>query len=168
MTKDDDFLRAMRGVEKLPQGVDRVTPAKPKRSPEGDRRPVPRFDVRTFGEQVEGLAPGVDSRRLRILRSSSGSVRVDLHGMSEAPARQATLAALERARDHEERTALIIHGRGRHSDGQPVLKSAVVEWLTSAPAGRWVVCFCSAPPSAGGAGATLVLLRPHRARRSRR
>jgi len=57
------------------------------------------------------------------------------------------------------RAVLIIHGRGLSSPHEPVLKTKVYQWLTSAPWHKWVIAFTSARLCDGGAGATYVLLR---------
>jgi DNA-nicking Smr family endonuclease len=54
---------------------------------------------------------------------------------------------------------LIIHGRGLSSPAGPVLKTKVIQWLTTGPWRRWVMAFASARLCDGGAGATYVLLR---------
>ena len=64
------------------------------------------------------------------------------------------------------RCVLIVHGRGRHSGGAPVLREAVVKALTTAPTVDLVRAFCPARPADGGPGAMYVLLA--RARREPR
>jgi DNA-nicking Smr family endonuclease len=54
---------------------------------------------------------------------------------------------------------LVIHGRGRHSESEPVLKDALLEWLAQPPLGPLVLAFASATGGDGGVGATYVLLR---------
>jgi DNA-nicking Smr family endonuclease len=54
---------------------------------------------------------------------------------------------------------LVVHGRGLHSPGAPVLKHALPGWLAEPPLGQRVLAFASATPPHGGTGATFVLLR---------
>ena len=57
------------------------------------------------------------------------------------------------------RSVLIVHGRGLGSQGQePVLKKAVVGWLSKKSFRSRVLGFCTARPVDGGAGALYVLL----------
>ncbi len=123
-----------------------------------------RFALRREGERLLGLAPGVDRRHLRRLRSGAVEVdrRVDLHGMdlagAEAALREALLAALAAGA----RCVLVVHGRGLHSPAGPVLKEALPAWLAAPPVGPRVLAFATAGRAAGGAGATYVLLRRSR------
>ncbi|MCU0554476.1 MAG: Smr/MutS family protein [Syntrophales bacterium] len=57
------------------------------------------------------------------------------------------------------RSLLVIHGRGLSSQGEPVLKAKVTEWLTRGPWRKWVIAYSSARLCDGGAGATYLLLR---------
>jgi DNA-nicking Smr family endonuclease len=54
---------------------------------------------------------------------------------------------------------LIIHGRGLSSPADPVLKTKVIQWLSTGPWRKWVMAYASARLCDGGAGATYVLLR---------
>lgn len=166
-TDDPDFLEAMAGVDPLTGGPTRVRrPPEPGRDRASISPPkLPRFDVRSEGERVEGLSDGASRRSLRDLRSKAPERRIDLHGLREAEARAATLDELAAMRRRGEARLLVIHGRGRRSPAGPVLKEALVGWLTGEPAGRWVSVFCSAPPALGGVGATLVGLRRQKRRR---
>jgi DNA-nicking Smr family endonuclease len=68
------------------------------------------------------------------------------------------------ARVHAEggRCVLVIHGRGRHSETEPILKEALLDWLAEPPVGSLVLAFSSALGRDGGVGATYVLLRRER------
>jgi len=120
-----------------------------------------RFEIERVGERVEGAAPGIDRKHLRRLRSGRVPVetRIDLHGLHSADAREAVREALLRAAASGTRCALVIHGRGRHSQGDAVLKEALPAWLAEPPLGERVMAFASAVPADGGGGATYVLLR---------
>ncbi len=120
------------------------------------------FDLEDSVEWVQGIAPGIDRRLLRRLKRGEFSVQghLDLHGRTREEARQEVRAFLSRARVRGWRCVLIIHGRGlRSPGGEPVLKQALVRWLSRGSLGRQVLCFCTARPCDGGPGAIYVLLR---------
>ncbi len=171
------FLRAMQGVEPLPSSpkdsIVRPVAARP-RPVEIDEEAdalarlsdlvtgAVSFDISDTTEYVEGIAKGLDRRLLARLRKGFFSVQdhIDLHGMTREEARKALIEKLVGARRRSLRCLLVITGRGLHSEGkEPVLKTAVVEWLTGKKLGRHVLAFCSARPHDGGAGAVYVLLR---------
>jgi DNA-nicking Smr family endonuclease len=129
-------------------------------SPEGDEGGAS-FEVERMGEKVEGLAPGIDRATLRKLRSGEvpRDARIDLHGHDAAGARRRVHEALSDLRERGGRCLLVIHGRGNRSEGGPVLKDGLLEWLAEPPVGDWVMAFCSALGRDGGVGATYVLLR---------
>ena len=89
---------------------------------------------------------------------------LDLHGFTEAEARAVVRHEVEESWRRGRRCLLVIHGRGRHSAGGPVLREALPDWLATPPLAHRVIAFVTAPERYGGAGATLVLLRPGRKR----
>jgi DNA-nicking Smr family endonuclease len=120
------------------------------------------FDISDSDEYIEGIAPGLDKRLLSRLRRGDYAVQghVDLHGMTreEARIRVEQFVAESITRGH--RCVLIVHGRGLNSKDQiPVLKEAVRLWLVRGRIARSVLCFATARPTDGGAGAVYVLLR---------
>lgn len=122
------------------------------------------FAIERTGERIEGRAPGIDRRQLRRLRSGRIEIdtRLDLHGVEAATAERALRDALAAAWEADQRCLLVVHGRGLHSEGAPVIKRALPEWLAEAPHGPRVMAFASALPEHGGTGATYVLLRRKR------
>ena len=118
------------------------------------------------GERVYGLARGVDAAHLRRLRRGELEIdrELDLHGLDARAAREDVGFELGEAFLAGERCVRIVHGRGTHSPGGPVLKEALLGWLSQAPLGDRVLAFASAPPAQGGSGALLVLLRRRRAK----
>jgi DNA-nicking Smr family endonuclease len=118
--------------------------------------------VEEVGESSSGLAPGVDRRLLKRLRSGQFAVdeQLDLHTLTRPEAQAALTRLVDRMRAAGKRCLLVIHGRGHGSgpDGA-VLKGAVRHLLARSPLSRVVLAFTSAPPSLGGDGALLVLLR---------
>lgn len=158
----DLFEEAMDGVQPLPDRPDALPRIRRRPGRGAPRAAAPaRFEVAQEGERIEGRLPGFDRRVARRLARGeiAAELSVDLHGFPEAEARGALRDALRRARRAGLRTVRVIHGRGLHSPGGPVLKTAVPRWLAEPPLGSWVLAFASAPPNQGGTGATLVLLR---------
>lgn len=120
------------------------------------------LDVSDTDEVVEGFAKDVDRREVKKLRRGELALQahVDLHGLTAEEARSAVVKFLLGARRSGKRVVLVVHGRGRHSDGGlPVLKTKVVEWLSRSGLSKHVLAFTTARPQDGGAGATYVLLR---------
>lgn len=82
---------------------------------------------------------------------------LDLHHAGAAQAEAMLRQFLAEARDAGMGCVRIIHGKGRHAEGTPVLKNVVDRILRQRAD---VLAFHSAPPAQGGTGAVLVLLRP--------
>jgi len=122
------------------------------------------FALTREGERIYGLAPGVDAGHLRRLRRGEVEVarELDLHGLEARDAREDVAFELGEAFAAGERCVRIVHGRGSHSPGGPVLKEALLGWLQQPPLAGRVLAFSSAPPAQGGSGALLVLLRRRR------
>lgn len=119
------------------------------------------FAVQRSGERISAVAEGIDRRLLRQLQREEFDIdlHIDLHGSDSETARHLLLDGLQDAAQRGARCALIVHGRGLHSEEGPVLKEATIGWLTTPPLAALVMAFASAAPEHGGAGATLVLLR---------
>jgi DNA-nicking Smr family endonuclease len=105
-------------------------------------------------------ADGISRERLKRLAAGHPPVEqtLDLHGVT----RNEALGLLEewfRRSIHDQLRALcIIHGRGLHSsEGKPVLKEAVYQWLRCGPFAHAVLAVIPRPGCGGGA--CLVLLR---------
>src|SRR4051794_28532237 len=114
------------------------------------------------GDSISFFDPSVNADTRRALRRGDMEPEavLDLHGVRSAEARRRVEAFLYEARARELRCVLLITGRGlRSGPGGPVLRGEVTQILAEgkiAPAVLGVVC---APPSMGGGGALLVLLR---------
>ncbi len=120
------------------------------------------FDISDTDEFIEGAASGVDGRLMRSLRRGDFSVqgRLDLHGLTQAEAKEAVDHFISASRRAGKRCVLIVHGRGLHSQDQiPVLKERLRVWLSQKRIGNAVLAFASARPQDGGTGAVYVLLR---------
>jgi DNA-nicking Smr family endonuclease len=81
---------------------------------------------------------------------------LDLHGMTEEAAMDSLRIFLDDSWRRGYRKVLIIHGKGNHSGGDPVLRRAVLNFLERYPgAGR----SGSAGKDSGGKGATWLILK---------
>lgn len=103
--------------------------------------------------------PGVRTQELRRLRRGLLPIEeeLDLHGLSQAAARDTLAQFLVQNRDAGRRCVKIIHGKGYRSGARgPILKIAVNSWLRRHAD---VMAFTSARPIDGGTGAVYVLLR---------
>ncbi|WP_438996565.1 Smr/MutS family protein [Candidatus Puniceispirillum sp.] len=89
--------------------------------------------------------------------------RLDLHGYNAAQAQQKLTQFLSQAKASGYRCILVITGKGARGTG--ILRSAVPDWLKSAPLSQLVLAMAQAKPSDGGAGALYVLLRRQRERK---
>ncbi|ATX83002.1 DNA-nicking endonuclease, Smr domain [Mariprofundus ferrinatatus] len=105
------------------------------------------------------VADGVSRERLRRLASGHLPVEftLDLHGVTRDEALLLLAGSLEAMLTEGRRVARIIHGRGLHSQGKPVLKEAVYRWLREGPLAHAVLAAVAEPGSGGGA--CLLLLR---------
>jgi DNA-nicking Smr family endonuclease len=152
-----------RGAEPLPPKPPRVPPAPRSGLPvpvPGSMESAPTFALHSDETKVEGARVGFE-RRLRDLARGLFPVfeTLDLHGMTVEKAEAAVRSFCAGARGQVPRTVLVIHGKGIHSPaGHAILRDAVAHWLSTAPVARDVLCFVTARPKHGGAGAMYVLL----------
>jgi DNA-nicking Smr family endonuclease len=161
-TDNGEFRKSVADVRPL-EDRDKLRPQprtlrrrKPRKSREGVA-----FEIERLGERVEGIAAGIDRAHLRRLRNGEvkPDARVDLHGMIATMAQRRVREEIARVEGEGGRCVLIVHGRGRHSAGEPVLKEALLEWLAEPPLASRVMAFASAAGRDGGVGATYLLLR---------
>ncbi|HEY3354874.1 MAG TPA: Smr/MutS family protein [Polyangia bacterium] len=176
-TDADVFLSEMGGVQRLepdPRGRTKAPAPSPTPKPPRDDEAEAYaqlcdlvtgdgpFDIADTPEYIEGIAHGLDRRLLRRLRRGDYAVQahIDLHGLTADAARDEVQRFLDEVRTAGKRCVLIIHGRGLNSkDHIPVLKERLRLWLTRGRIGKSVLCFATAQPYDGGAGAVYVLLR---------
>ncbi|WP_234986028.1 Smr/MutS family protein [Pseudogulbenkiania subflava] len=100
---------------------------------------------------------GMPAATLKRLRSGHWPVvaELDLHGLDRYQAQDTLTLFLHRASTRGQ-CVRIIHGKGFGSQGAPVLKRMVRNWLKHHPE---VLAFCEADERQGGSGALMVLLR---------
>jgi DNA-nicking Smr family endonuclease len=119
------------------------------------------FVVADTAEYVEGIGYNVNREVAKRLHKGEFSLQghIDLHGLTVEHAREVFEHFLRQSIVTGKRMVLIVHGRGLSSPAAPILKSKVIEWLTTGPWRKWVMAFTSARLCDGGTGATYVLLR---------
>jgi DNA-nicking Smr family endonuclease len=121
------------------------------------RRPL---DLPSTQEYVEWVNPLFKAHIVRQLREGRFSVQdcLDLHGLILREAEEEVEGFLGEAARKRLRCVKIIHGRGLRSPCGPVLKDAVIEWLTRR---HWkkIIAFVTARQCDGGLGALYVLLK---------
>jgi DNA-nicking Smr family endonuclease len=96
------------------------------------------------------------AERRRRLRTKKPDSALDLHGLTRDEAWASMETFFEESRRQGLEKVLLIHGKGNHSEGEAVLKRAVLQFIEKCPyAGE------SGQPNAelGGSGATWVLLK---------
>jgi DNA-nicking Smr family endonuclease len=128
------------------------------------------FPVHHTPEYVEWTRTGDNPELTNMLHKGAFTIQAycELHGMDSFGALAACEGFLTQALLENKRCVAFVHGRGLSSPGEPVLKGAVIKWLTRGPYRRFVLSFCSAPIWDGGAGVTYVLLRRRPAKRRRK
>ena len=173
------FRAAMSGVTPLP-ATERSRPAFFSQLPQGAALPVPRRrarrpapmvepeslgdvmaadDAPTAADPLSFRRPGVRDQTLRQLRRGRYPVEneLDLHGLSQASARDRLAEFITSSRHAGLRCVRVVHGKGYRSGARgPVLKIAVNTWLRRHAD---VLAFTSARAIDGGTGAVYVLLR---------
>lgn len=117
------------------------------------------FDLTLVGQEdlLSYKQTGVPDKTLRNLRKGKYNVDaiLDLHGLTVEEAKSAIREFIDLCIRRDIDVALIIHGKGRHSE-RPVLKNKLNQWLRGI---NVVLAFCSAASAQGNRGAVYVLLK---------
>lgn len=111
------------------------------------------------GEEPSFIRDGLSPLLLRKLRRGHwvAERELDLHGATREEARELLAEFLKECVRRRVRCVRVIHGKGLGSKfGAPVLKGKVRIWLVHR---EEVLAFCQTPPTLGGGGALLVLLK---------
>ncbi|MRI34564.1 DNA mismatch repair protein MutS [Endozoicomonas sp. OPT23] len=173
----DSFMEAMSGVTPLKKGNKQADIQKPvnfipESTLQARRAAAQKADMgggaalsEAWVEPIEPeqklsfSRPGIQQTRMRQLRQGLIEVRyqVDLHGYKVEEARELVYEFLQVSRQKGYSCVRIVHGKShRTQDRQSTIKSHVNHWLKQLSD---VLAFCSAPPSEGGTGSVLVLLK---------
>lgn len=168
--KDDHelFLQAIGEVRRMDAPAE--PPAKPKPRPGAGMRERDELAALSEFKQVmtqSVLDPGdvssyrrdeVNTQVLARLKRGEYAVQdeLDLHGLRLEAAQQLLREFLRHVLAEGVACVRIIHGKGRNSEGVPVIKNFVDQHLRHR---RDVLAFHSAPIEQGGTGAVLVLLK---------
>jgi len=105
--------------------------------------------------EKSGERTGAQEKRRR-LRNKKPDAELDIHGQTREAAWLALDAFFREAKDKGHEKLLVIHGKGNHSAGDPVLKRVVMDFIERCPfAGE----SGKGKAAAGGEGATWVLLK---------
>ena len=102
-------------------------------------------------DAAEGSRQDIESMKVQAV--------LDLHGMNSREAEQALERFIYQARSRGFRKVLIVHGKGNHSQGEPVLQGVMRRYLEKCPC---TGAFASAKRKHGGRGATWVIIRASR------
>ncbi len=172
------FIREMAGVKRIRQIKSRqkADAGVNETGKQSERQPLAAEDSRLFldtlakmkldvrfaddlPEREEPLRPRPSSRMRQLRRGTIQlDLELDLHGLTKDEALDFLASFVAAAGRRGQQAVLIITGKGINSPGEPVLLSAVSDWLREE--GRDMVAeFCPAPPTLGGGGAFVVFLK---------
>jgi DNA-nicking Smr family endonuclease len=168
--EDELFAKAMRGVRRIKAEVKRqsqtIKPIQTRPFPAGGKgiietggHPGPN----QVGRPWVLKADGITEDRLKSLAAGNPpqDIEIDLHGMNRKKACDYMAAEIKKILATGKRVICLVHGRGLHStDGKPVLKQAVYNWLRDGPLSGHVLAVVPKPGTGGGS--CLVLLRRKR------
>jgi DNA-nicking Smr family endonuclease len=118
------------------------------------------IDLSSTQEYVEWVHPDFSDHLLNDLHDGRYSVQdtLDIHGLILDEAEIEVDRFIRKSITKSLRCIKIIHGRGLRSPNGPVLKSAVVHWL-SRRFRKYIVAFVTARRCDGGLGALYILLK---------
>jgi DNA-nicking Smr family endonuclease len=171
MDDEELFSKAM-GVVRPIASSDKISVEKPKskqfqrdihRKPlSGELAASKHSAPEATGDPWTLINSGVSHEKLKQLAAGKPPVGVetDLHGMTRSEALSELERLFEEAISRKTRVISVVHGRGLHSQGRPVLKEALYQWLGSGPFASQVLAAIPKPYTGGGS--CLVLLRRER------
>jgi DNA-nicking Smr family endonuclease len=112
-------------------------------------------DAEEGGAEADAAKSGAAEKRRR-LRNMKPQAALDIHGMTRDEAWLALETFFCESLRQDLEKILVIHGKGNHTAGEPVLKRAVMEFIEHCPnAGE----SGKGEAASGGQGATWVLLK---------
>ncbi|MEM5948377.1 Smr/MutS family protein [Spirochaetia bacterium 38H-sp] len=92
----------------------------------------------------------------RIKRKIRPQATLDLHGYTSTEAERLLAQFIKRAYEKRYLQILIIHGKGLHSNREPILKKLVYKYLQDSP---YIGKILQAPRELGGSGAVCAFIR---------
>ena len=130
-------------------------------------RPLP---VEKIPEYMDGPQFNMDKGLVRKLRQGQFAIQAycELHGLRADEALQVMDGFMSDSIMNNRRAIAFIHGRGRSSQGKPVLKKLVKDFLNRGRFRRYILAYSSAPSWDGGPGVTYVLIRKRPVKKTRR
>ncbi|MGQ4276332.1 DNA endonuclease SmrA [Pseudidiomarina sp. E22-M8] len=168
----DEFLREMAGVKPLANDVIEPKKAKPSAAQLARREAAEKnleddinylsmefVDFVAPEQEVEFRRDGVQHGVFKRLKQGQYTLEatLDLHHHSLRRAREALFDFIQLCHRRGVRSAIVVHGMGRHSKPHPaLLKSYVAKWLKQLDP---VMAYHSAQRHHGGAGSVYVMLR---------
>lgn len=172
---DQEFRHLMNDVRPLPRDKQRADIAKPQQLPSeaqlARRQNAEALDsesnflsddfVELIGahDPIEYRRDGIQTGVLEKLRHGGYPPEARLHliKLPISECRHEIFRFIREGYQHELRSLLVVHGRGREDDSRAnILRSYVAKWLAQFDE---VQAYVSAPAHQGGLGATLVMLR---------
>jgi DNA-nicking Smr family endonuclease len=158
------FLAAISGTTPLGQR-DRVpVPPAPPSVVKVVQLPVEqKLAVEGDGRRYSARGAGVSHAQVQALRAGKihADVTLDLHGDTVERGTQRLRELVAEAARMGHRCALVVHGKGTHSEHGAPLREAVLHELLG-PLSGFVHALATAMPADGGEGATYVMLRKPR------
>jgi ribonuclease BN (tRNA processing enzyme)/DNA-nicking Smr family endonuclease len=125
----------------------------------GDGQPKRRRAREWTAAELRGLRPSKSQRRLAKHAAEEGTPELNLRGSTVAQALSQLRAAIQTWSIRQERLGLLITGKGKQSKGDPVVKIAVVNWLSGAEGLHWVREWAPLISRGGDFGTIVVRLR---------
>ncbi|MBF0343236.1 MAG: Smr/MutS family protein [Nitrospirae bacterium] len=118
------------------------------------------IDIRNTQEFIEWSNPAFKNISTVHIHEGRYSVQdfLDLHGCTLSEAELIIEEFIKESMMKGFRCVKVIHGRGLRSPNGPVLKSAIIKWL-SGRLRKYVIAFTTAPQYDGGLGAMYILLK---------
>ncbi len=143
-----------------PSGKGAAKPAESRIDMEAALQRYPPGEQGPEARESQSLTGRAARSATRLLKDLKPQAVLDLHGLSSVEAEEALDRFIRDAKARGLSKVLIIHGKGLHSPGQPVLQRVVQSYLEKCP---YTGAFARADRSDGGRGATWVLIRGTRA-----
>jgi DNA-nicking Smr family endonuclease len=139
-----------------PGGKSAARPEKPRVDMEAALERYPPGEQGPEAREVKPLNGSPAPSEARCLKDLKPQAVLDLHGLSSTEAEEALDRFIRDSKAQGLAKVLIVHGKGLHSPGQPVLQRVVQNYLEKCP---YTGAFARADRTEGGRGATWVLIR---------